>query len=132
MGHSYNTGTVSSNRGMTVETIDVLFGAAGAASLVDRGKAGFVSSIAKTDTGRYTFQLSAPYPAFKGPFLPVLDCISATGAIQHARYVHGSYSATAGTFEIDVTDNGASPAAVDPTSGTTLNLVMYFQRYTNI
>jgi hypothetical protein len=101
-------------------------------TLVDNGKSGQIASVAKTATGRYTFQLAAPYPAKVVDVIPRLSCVAADGAIQHARYVEASYNATLGTLEIDVSDNAGSPAAADPTSGTAMHVVIEFQRYTNL
>lgn len=129
MGHSYNHSLVSSNKGSAIETISVSF-SSGAPTIVDDGKAGFISDVAHTATGRYTFTIAAPIPPTKMIILPSLSCVSATGALLRARYVEDSYDADAGTFEIDVTDT--SVAAADPTDATTLDVLMVFQRYSNL
>lgn len=132
MGHSYNHGAVTSNKGMAIESIAVDFGASGAPTLVDKGGAGLIASVAKTSTGLYTFTMNAPFPPDRLIVSPTLDCVSGTGALQTARYVHGSYSASAGTFQIAITQDEDTPAVADPTSGTTLDVVMFFGRYASI
>lgn len=120
-------------RGVVVDALRVSFGASGAPTLVDEGKTGLLDSdapVAQTATGRYTFQLSRNYYHSVVAVLPKLSCVAANGAILEARYVEDSYDSEAGTFEVDVSD--ATPVAADPTSGTSLSLVVVFQRYTNL
>lgn len=120
-------------RGVVIDALRVSFGASGAPTLVDAGKTGLLDSTApvvQTATGRYTFQLSLNYYAALVACLPKLSCVAANGARLDARYVDGSYSPTTGQFEVDVSD--ATPVAADPTSGTSMALVLVFQRYTTL
>lgn len=132
MGHSYNHGLVTSSRGVAIEMVSVSFAAAGAPTLVDGGKAGLIASVAKTSDGLYTFTLAKPYPRSKVAILASLSCVDKAGAIRDARYVEGSYNATAGTFQVAITGDEDSPAGVDPTASTSLDLVMFFQRYAGL
>lgn len=129
MGHSYNHGLVTSQKGMAHETIMCSF-SSGAATLIDNGKSGlFSTTIAHPATGRYTFTIIAPIPPkLVGNPVPAISAISVTGAVVLPRYVEGSYSASAGTFEIAFCNTSAT--AVDPTDGTRLTLILEFQRYT--
>lgn len=129
--HAYNMGLATSMKGGAVEAVRVTFGASGAPTLVDKGKSNLVLSVAKTATGRYTFTLNKPYPAYLVALEPSLSAATTTGAFKFARYLEASYSATAGTFEVDICDTVGTPALVDPTSGTALDLVLVFQRYKN-
>lgn len=130
--HSYNHGLVTSGKGLAIEAVRVTFGASGAVTYVDTAKSNLFASVVKTNTGRYTFTLNKPYAPKLVSVVPAgaLSCVNAAGAVQFARYVEGSYSATAGTFEVDVSGPASAPAAVDPTSGTAMDLVLVFQRYT--
>lgn len=100
-GTNQNIGTAS--KGSRHESCHVTFGASGAPTLVDSGKGNFFTAVAKTATGRYTFTLSTPYPRKVIALVPTLSCVSVGGVLQQVRYVEGSYSYTAGTFEVDVT-----------------------------
>lgn len=132
--HSPVQGGMSTDmRGVVIDAVRVTFGASGAPTLVDAGKSGLLDAttpVAKTATGRYTFQLSPNYYHDVVAVLPKLSCVAANGARLDARYVEDSYDPDAGTFEVDVSD--ATPAAADPTSGTSMSLLIVFQRYTNL
>jgi heterodisulfide reductase subunit A-like polyferredoxin len=112
--------------GCDLEAVRVSFGGSGAATLVDTGQSYLVAGVTKTAAGRYTFQLNAPYPAKMVAIIPKLTCVAANGVRLEARYVEGSFSGGAGTFEIDISDN--TPTAVDPTSGTALDVLVVFKR----
>lgn len=116
--------------GCVLDGVSVSFGASGAATLVDGGKSGLIESVTKLATGRYEFQLTPNYYASVVAVLPKLSAVAANGARLDARYIEDSYDNTAGTFEVDVSDT--TPAAADPTSGTSMSLVIVFQRYTNL
>lgn len=119
--------------GCVIDAVRVTFGASGAPTLVDAGKSGLFDAttpVVKTATGRYTFQLSPNYYKSVVAVLPALSCVAANGAILTTRYVEGSYNSTTGQFEVDVSN--ATPVAADPTSGTALDLVIVFQRYSNL
>jgi len=133
MGHSPVQGGMSTDmRGVVIDAFRVTFGASGAPTLVDNGKTGLILSVVKTATGRYTFTLNPNYYAKLVAVLPALSCVSAAGAVNTARYVEATYNATTGVFEIDVTDDEATPAAVDPTNGVAMDVLVVFQRYSNL
>jgi len=132
MGHAPKQNLASDLMGCVIDAVRVTFGASGAPTLVDNGKMGLFDATApvvKAATGRYTFQLSPNYYAKVVAVLPSLSAATTTGAVQLARYLEASYNATTGQFEIDVT---AAAALVDPTSGSGLDLVVVFQRYSNL
>lgn len=131
MGHSYNNGLLTTTRGCAMHAFRVTFGASGAPTLSDKGKSGFLT-VARTAQGRYTFTIAQPRPALVVAVIPSLSCVAADGAVVHARYVEGSYDATAGTFEIDTTADEDAPAAADPTSGTAMDVILVTQRLTNL
>lgn len=132
MGHSYNQGVRTSNRGSAIEAFRVTFaGGAGAPTLVDNGKAGLLS-VVRTSAGLYTFTIGVPVPPKFIAVLCGLSCVNATGAVRTARYIEGSYNASAGTFQIAVTDDEATPAAIDPTDNTALDVVLVTQVYTTL
>lgn len=132
MGKQLNPGALATPlKGAVLEGYRVTFGAVGAPTLVDNGRSGCITTVVRNSAGLYTFTLAVPYYAKLIAILPSLSAVSAAGALQTARYVEGSYSPTAGTFQIAVSDNGV-PAAVEATSGTALDLVTLFQRLTNI
>lgn len=129
MGHTYNHGMVTSQKGNAYEVIRCTF-SGGAATLVDNGKSGICSTtISHPATGRYVFQLVAPWPPkVIGDPTAELSCISVTGALLTPRYVAGSFSATTGQFEIAICNTSAT--ATDPTDGTALTITLNMQRYT--
>lgn len=131
--HSYNHSLVTSGKGVVLEAVRVTFGASGAVTYVDTAKSNLFASVVKTATGRYTFTMNKPYAPKLVALVPAgaLSCVNAAGAVLFARYVEGSYSPTAGTFEVDVSGPAATPAAIDPTSGTAMDLVLVFRRYSN-
>ena len=131
MGFSYNNGQVTPMKGTATVGCYVTFGASGAvAALVDKGKSGFFALCVKTATGRYTFTVNSPLPASVVNVIPKLSLAASGDANRDAKYIEGSYSASAGTFEIDVRD--ATPALADPVNGSALHVEVTFQRYTNI
>ncbi len=132
MGHSPKQNLASDMLGAVIDACRVTIGATGAPTLVDGGKSGLLSSVVRNSAGLYTFQLAPNYYKALIAVLPVLSCISGTGAVNTVRYVEGSYSSSAGTFQLVVTDDEATPAAADPTNGVAIDLVMVFQRYTNL
>lgn len=128
MGHTYNHGLVTSQKGAALEGFKCTFLSA-AATLVDNGKSGILSTtITHTSTGLYTFQLVVPYPPKEIAIIPSLNCVSASGTILIARYVHGSYSNSTGQFQVAITNT--SNSATDPTDNTALHMLIMFQRYT--
>jgi hypothetical protein len=132
MGHSPKMNIASDMLGSVIDAVRVTFGASGAPTLVDNGKTGLFDAttpVVKAATGRYTFQLAPNYYAKVVAIVPTLSAATTTGAVQLARYLEGSYNATTGQFEIDVT---AAAALVDPTTGTGLDLIIVFQRYSNL
>lgn len=131
MGHSMNNGLLTHMRGAVVDAVCVSIGAVGAPTLVDNGKSGLLT-VARTSAGLYTFTIAQPVPARLIVCLPSLTAINGTTAVNTARYVEGSYNATAGTFQVVVTDDEATPIAADPVNGTSLCLVLFFQRLTNL
>lgn len=118
-------------RGVIIDAFRVTFGAAGAPTLVDNGASGLLT-VALTAAGRYTFTISDPIPPKLVAVIPALSCVDVTGAVRTARYVEGSYNATTGEFEIDITDDEATPAAIAPTENTALDVILVTQRYNNL
>jgi hypothetical protein len=103
--------------------------AAGAVGTLSQGAGAFVTSVTKTATGRYTVQFAKPYPASILFINPVLSIASPDGDLVVCQYKSGSYSASAGTFEICVADvdglDGNALAAlllsaVDPANGASI------------
>lgn len=122
-------------RSHNVETVVDYFrfavGAAGAVGTITQGSGAFVTSVTKTATGRYTVQLASPYPA---SLLFVNPSLSASGVTANTfliRYKEASYSATAGTFEIDVSVPAGAGAATtqvasDPENPSSIGAVLAF------
>lgn len=131
---SYSLGNVATHmKGATLDAFAVAIGATGAPTLVDNARSGFVTSVVRNSAGLYTFTLSVPVPAkIIGDPMAFLSCINATGAVLQARYVAASYNATAGTFQIAVTNTDGAPVATDPTQNTQMTVLLCLQRYTNI
>lgn len=110
-------------------------GAAGAVGTLSQATGAFVASVVKTATGRYTVTFEKPYPASLLFCNPVLSIASPDGDLVVCQYKSGSYSATAGTFEIDVADvdglDGNALAAlllsaVDPADGAEIMVHVAF------
>lgn len=128
--HSYNFGLKTSGKGEIFESFSFAIGAAGAVGTILQAAANLVASVTHTGTGVYTVQLNAPYPPTLIVCEPRLSAAAANSAILTARYQSSSYSPTAGTFIINVTN--ATPAAADPASGDSIAVVLTFEQYTNM
>jgi hypothetical protein len=116
--------------GVVLDGCRVSIGATGAPTLVDAGKSNLLASVTRVSAGLYTFQLNPQYYKSLVAVLPALSCVSGAGAIFYARYVEGSYNSSTGQFQV-VTSN-TTPAAADATQNTALDLLIAFQRYSNI
>lgn len=127
MGHSPVIGALRTNmKGACLDAFRVTIGGTGAPTLVDNGKSGLLS-VVRTSAGLYTFTIVAPVPPKLIAVMATLSCISGTGALNTVRYVEGSYNASAGTFQLVVTDDEATPAAVDPTNGVAIDVLLLTQ-----
>jgi len=98
-------------------------GAAGAVGTLSQGNGAAVTSVAKAATGRYTVQLALPYPSALIDVKPSLAVVAVTSLLQRAAYKAGSYSPSAGTFEVICsapTDDthATTQIAADPVSGS--------------
>jgi hypothetical protein len=94
------------------------------------GKSGLVLSVTRVSAGLYTIALRTDRPS---PVRHIVQHVSvnsaantaATQAVSGARYVDGSWSQTAGTFQVLVTDcNNTTPAAVDPDSHARISITL--------
>lgn len=139
--HSYNHGLVTSTKGLAIEAakITALDVAAGTGSthyctVAEQGNSNLIAHVEHTSTGIYTVQLNLPYPPALVICIPSISSTSATTDLIHARYTDGSYSATAGTFEIELINDDDSGAGVAVAGGSAneLHLLMMFRRYTNV
>lgn len=136
--HSYNHGLVTSSKGMAIEFVKItnldITPAADAACDVDDGNSNLVSSVLHTATGIYSVQLNKPYPPSVVAVIPAISSTSATTDLIHPRYNNGSYSASAGTFEIHLIndDDSGAGVAVDGGADDELMLVLVFARYSNM
>lgn len=90
------------------------------------GKTGLVKSVTRVSAGLYTVTMNTARPT-----LPLHIAINVSlwevnkPPTQAARvsYVSGSYSQSAGTFQVQVVDcNNSTPAAVDPDSGARISV----------
>lgn len=132
MGHSMSQGGLVTNmKGVCMDAFHVSIGAVGAPTLVDNGKTGLLS-VVRTSAGLYTFTIVAPVNPKLVAVIPTLATILATTAMNTVRYVEGSYNASAGTFQLQVTDDEATPIAADPPSGTAIHFLLFTQRYNNL
>lgn len=107
------------NTAVVRDAFKFAIGASGAVGTVSQGSGGFVSGVAKTATGRYTVTLNTPYPSSIIYVHPTLSISAVTAGTSKCAYKEGSYSASAGTFEITVskpTDDthATTQVAVDP------------------
>lgn len=130
MGHSYNHGLVTSNKGMTLDAIRVtgLNVANGSlCTIAEDCQSGLISSVTHTAAGVYTFQLSAPFPPKYVRIAPVLSAANAAAAPLNARYRSASYNATTGQFIVDISNAGV---ATDGGASDELMVDMEFRRYT--
>lgn len=138
MGHSYNHGLVTSSKGLAIEFIKVtglnVAPGVSATCTVDDGDSGLILSCIHGATGVYTFTLKKPYPPKMLAVIPVISSTSATTDLIHARWTDANYSATAGTFEVHLINDDDSGAGVAVAGGAAnvLNLILVFNRYTNL
>lgn len=133
MGKQVNLGALGTTlKGCVLEAFRFTIGVSGAPTLVDNGRSGAVASVVRNSAGLYTITLEKPYWAKLVSCIPELSCVNGAGSILEARYVEGSYSASAGTFQIVCTLDEDAPAAADSPSGTGMDVILVFQRLTNI
>lgn len=91
------------------------------------GKTGLVKSVARTSQGLFTVTMrtDAPSPTRFAVELVSLANPSSSAPTQAARalYVAGSYSQSAGTFQVVVVDcNNTTPAVVDPDADSRISV----------
>lgn len=134
--HSYNHGLVTSSKGAAIEFVkvtglDVAPGAA-AACTVNDVKAGSVLSCIHSATGVYDFTLTKPYPPSLVLCIAEVSNANGTTDLRHASYKSASYSATAGTFTVVLSDDDDSgaPVLADGAATDELHLILVFRRYT--
>lgn len=133
MGHAPKVGAMATDMlGAVVDAFRVTFGATGAPTLSDKGKTGLVASVTRNSAGLYTIQLNPNYYASVIAVIPKLSAVGQTGAVQDVRYIEGSYSATNGNFQVAVVADEDAPAAADPTNGSAMDVIVVFQRYSNL
>jgi hypothetical protein len=136
--HSYNHGLVTSSKGMAIEFVKVtgldVAAAADAECTVNDGYSNLINSCVHGATGVYTFTLNKPYPPRLLMCVPTVSSTSATTDLIHARYNNGSYSSTAGTFEVHLVNDDDSGAGVAVAGGANdeLMLVLVFERYKSL
>lgn len=129
-------GLLSNMRGVSIDAFRVTFsGGNGTPTLVDNGKSG-LATVALTAAGRYTFSIQPPTNPKMVAIFPSLSCVAANGAVRTPRYVEGSYAVNGTTgvasFEIDITDDEATPAAIAPTDNTALDVLLFTQKYNGL
>ena len=123
--HRYNKEMVTSNKKVARQVFKFTIGAAGAVGTISQAKAGLVASVAHTATGVYTVTLTKPHRPSK-----LLRCSpeyyppAAGSAVLVARHRAGSFSASAGTFIIDVT--AVPVTATDPASGGEISVELVY------
>lgn len=133
MGHSYNNGLHTSSKGITFDAVRV--GDLNLATPVvkEDAKSGLISSVAKTATGTYELQLSAPYPPKLVVCIPHVSNVNGTTDLRFASIKEGGYNATTGKLTIFVSDDDdvGAPVLADGAAGQELHVVLAFNRYTN-
>jgi len=129
----YTPGALSvAMKGAKLAVCRVAIGATGAVGAIEQGKGNVIASVTRVSAGLYRFQLGPSYPDRELVIIPMVASQTAAGSNRKAFYDNGTYSSSAGTFDIQVTDlNNAGPAAADPVNGDSLHVVMYFARYKN-
>lgn len=136
--HSYNHGLVTSSKGMAIEFVKVtglnITPAADAECTVDDGKAGLVTSVIHSATGVYNFTLSKPYPPALLLCIPAISNADGTTDLRFPAYDSATYSASAGTFTINLMNDDDSGAPVLAAGGATdeLHVLLVFKRYTTL
>ena len=136
--HSYNHGLVTSAKGVAIEFVKVtgldVAPAADADCTVEDGNSNLILSCIHGATGVYTFTLNKPYPPRLLACIPTISSTSAVTDLIHARYNNGSYSASAGTFEVHLINDDDAGVGVAVAGGADdeLMLVLVFERYTTL
>ena len=122
--HVANGHIRTSNKGVVTNKFSMAIGAGGAVGTIYQAASNFVTSCTRTGQGIYTFQLNKLYPV-RLIFTSANLATPALGdAIRIARFDADSYSATTGTFVVNVTDTAA--AAQDPANGALLNVELSY------
>lgn len=134
--HSYNHGLVTSSKGAAIEFVkvtglDVTPGAAAACTVNDL-KSGLILTCIHSATGVYDFTLTLPYPPSLVICQPTISRATGTTDLLFPSYVSASYSASAGTFQVVVSNDDDSGAPILAAGAATdeLHLVLVFRRYT--
>lgn len=137
--HSYNHGLVTSSKGMAIEFVKVtgmnVAPAADANCTVDDGNSNLILSCIHTATGVYTFTLNKPYPPSLLCVIPSFSNPDGVTDIRIPAYDTASYSASAGTFVINLMnddDAGTPVLAAAANAADHMSLILVFGRYTTL
>lgn len=125
--HRYNKEYYTSGKKVARNVFKFTIGASGAVGVVSQAMAGLISSVVRTAVGVYTVTLTKPYHTQKLLLCDAKYAGPAAGSAGlEARYRAGSFSATAGTFIIDVVTPVAI-VATDPASGSEIMVDLAYQ-----
>ena len=132
MGYSYNFGLLTPTKGAAVSAVRVAIGGSGAVGAITQAKAGFIESVTRVSAGLYRFKLASNQsrPVRELVIIPSVASQTAAGSNRKAYFDNGTYNATTGEFDVQVTDlTAASPVASDPVSGDSLHVLIFVERY---
>lgn len=132
---SLNPGPLTAGRGLEIIAFGFRHAAGASPDFLWQAGANAVASVTKDATtgGTYTVQLVQPYPREIVAAFASLHQATATANIEDVRIDIDSYSASAGTFDIEVvTDDGDGTLTVEQPADNTVISVMLVCQTKNI
>lgn len=128
---SLNPGPLTAGRGLEIIAFGFRHAAGASPDFLWQAGANAVASVTKDATtgGTYTVQLVQPYPREIVAAFASLHQATATANIEDVRIDIDSYSASAGTFDIEVvTDDGDGTLTVEqPADNTAISVMLVCQ-----
>lgn len=130
---TYNKSIDTPLKGVMMSGVNVAIGATGAVGAIEQLGTNFIKTVVRVSAGLYRFTINQPIPPKRLTIMPTVASQTAAGSNRKAYYVNGTYNATTGVFDVQVTDLvAASPVAADPVSGDSLDVVIWAGRYKTI
>lgn len=128
--HVSNGHLRTSNKGLVTTKFSMAIGATGAVGTIYQAGANFVLSATRASAGVYNFVLNKPYPIRLVFASAILSTPGVTNALAVARFDADSYSATAGTFTVNISiptaAGNTAQIAGDATDGAILNVELSY------
>lgn len=130
----FNQGLTTDSLGCNLSFVTVAIGATGAVGTINDFGGNTFASVVRVSAGLYRFTLNSPYPGNAGDIavFPSLAMATPATSAKEIWYDVGTYNPATGSFDVQVTDRAATPAAADPANGDSIHILLVGQRYKNL